>query len=91
MIEVLTQNNLKPLHSTLAFSVDYIIGNEEPKKKIPKDLKKLLDEEEIALNGRLMTAEDKEKLKRIIEAAYWDAKEMNKHKRTDCIWFVTSL
>lgn len=72
---------LKTIAQYFGVSVDYIIGNEEPKKKIPKDLKKILDEEELALNGRLMTAEDKEKIKRIIEAAYWDAKEMNKHTK----------
>ncbi len=49
--------------------------------KMPKDLKKILDEEEITLNGRLMSPEDKEKMLRIIEAAYWDAKEMNKHTK----------
>jgi transcriptional regulator with XRE-family HTH domain len=50
----------------------------EEQRKMPKDLKKLLKSEEIALNGRLLTDEDKQKMYRIIEAAFWDAKEMNK-------------
>jgi transcriptional regulator with XRE-family HTH domain len=50
-------------------------------KKIPKDLKKILDEEEITLNGRLMSPEDKEKMLRIIEAAYWEAKDMNRKNK----------
>lgn len=48
----------------------------------PKELKKLLEDEEITLNGRLMTEEDKQKMYRIIEAAFWDAKEMNKRKKS---------
>lgn len=49
-------------------------------KKIPKDLKKLLEEEEITLNGRMMSAEDKEKIYKVIEVMYHDAKEQNKRK-----------
>ena len=49
-------------------------------KKVPKDLKKILEDEEVTLNGRMMSAEDKEKMMRIIEAAFYEAKEMNKRK-----------
>lgn len=49
-------------------------------KKVPKELRKLLEDEEIALNGRMMTDEDKEKMLKIIEAAFWEAKEMNRRK-----------
>mgnify|MGYP000573908475 CR=1 FL=1 len=50
-------------------------------KNKPKDLIKLLEKEEYTLNGVLVNQEDKEKLKRIIEAAFWDAKEKNKRKK----------
>lgn len=73
-------DQLKTIAQYFEVSVDYLIGNEEPKKKIPKDLKKLLDEEEITLNGRMVSPEDKEKMLRIIEALYYDAKEENKRK-----------
>lgn len=49
-------------------------------KKIPKDLKRLLEDEEVTLNGRMMSSDDKEKMMRIIEAAFYEAKEMNKRK-----------
>ena len=49
-------------------------------KKVPKDLKKILEDEEVTLNGRMMSDEDKEKMIRIIEAAFYEAKEMNKRK-----------
>lgn len=51
------------------------------KENKPKDLIKLLEKEDYTLNGILVTPEDKEKLKRIIEAAFWDAKEKNKRKK----------
>lgn len=50
-------------------------------KKIPKDLKRILEDEEITLNGRMMSVEDKEKIYKVIEAMYWDAKEQNKRKK----------
>lgn len=71
---------LKTIAQYFGVSVDYIIGNDEPTNKIPKDLKRLLDEEEITLNGRMVSPEDKEKMLRIIEALYYDAKEENKRK-----------
>lgn len=49
-------------------------------KKVPKDLKKILEDEEVTLNGRMMSDEDKEKMMRIIEAAFYEAKKMNKRK-----------
>lgn len=67
-------------------SIDYLIGSDDKTnpsketKKVPKDLRKLLEDEEIALNGRMMSEEDKEKMLKILEAAFWEAKEANKRK-----------
>lgn len=58
----------------------YLNHAHQPTKKVPKDLKKILEDEEVTLNGRMMSAEDKEKMMRIIEAAFYEAKEMNKRK-----------
>ena len=49
-------------------------------KKVPKELAKLLEDEEIALNGRLFSEEDKAKMLAIIEAAFYETKELNKRK-----------
>lgn len=74
-------NTLKAIAKYFNVSVDYLLGADATSdKKIPKDLKKLLDEEEITLNGRMVNPEDKEKMLRIIEALYYDAKEENKRK-----------
>ena len=51
------------------------------KQKKPKDLLKLLEQEDYTLNGRIATQEDKDRLAAIIEAMYWDAKERNKRKK----------
>ena len=62
-------------------SADEILNIATPKtKKIPKDLKKILEDEEVTLNGRLVSEKDKEKMMRILEAAFYEAKEMNKRK-----------
>lgn len=73
------------LASLYGVTVDYLMGRHDSlapieNKKIPKDLKKILEEEEITLNGRMMSAEDKEKIYRVIEVMYHDAKEQNKRK-----------
>ena len=64
--------------------IEMFVREGQPKfaSQQPKDLKKLLKDEKIALNGRLMTDEDKEKMYKIIEAAFWDAKAMNKRKKS---------
>ncbi len=50
-------------------------------KKQPKDLLKILEQEDYTLNGRLATPEDKDRLATVVEAMFWDAKEKNKRKR----------
>lgn len=44
-----------------------------------RDFKKMLEEDEpVMFDGVPMSTEDKEKVKRIMEALFWEAKEMNK-------------
>ncbi len=77
---------IKELCALFNVTSDYILGNDSNTSNTqtenkPKDLIKLLEKEEYTLNGVLVNQEDKEKLKRIIEAAFWDAKEKNKRKK----------
>lgn len=44
-----------------------------------RDFKKMLEEDEpVMFDGVPMSTEDKEKVKRIMEALFWEAKDMNK-------------
>lgn len=80
--QTFTSQLLTATANYFSVTTDYLLGNEilAPTSKIPKDLKRLLDEEEITLNGRMVSPEDKEKMLRIIEALYYDAKKENKRK-----------
>lgn len=56
-------------------SASYIVGWEPPlKQKKTKDLKQILEKEELTLNGTHMSAEDKNKILKVIEIMYSDAK-----------------
>ncbi len=59
------------------FKIDDEI-KEQPKK--PKDLIKILEQEEFTLNGQMATQEDRDRLLKMVEAMYWDAKSKNKRK-----------
>ena len=68
-------------------TVDYLLGRDEtpvapPAPKRPKQLEKILAEEDLTFNGAVLTAEDREKINRALELAFWDAKEKNKRKKT---------
>ena len=75
-------DDLRKLSDIFHVSVDYLLSDDDgPKnKKVPKDLRKILEDEEIILNGRMLSDDDKQKMLKIIEAAFWEAKELNKRK-----------
>ncbi|MUG24738.1 helix-turn-helix domain-containing protein [Paenibacillus macerans] len=68
-------------------SVDYLLGRSDNPDSTPdwatrkdkRDFKKMLEEDEpIMFDGMPVSEEDKEKIKRVMEAMFWDAKEKNK-------------
>lgn len=65
--------NISELLDDTDFNINNAINAQVENK--PKDLIKLLEKEEYTLNGVLVTPEDKEKLKRIIEAAFGTQKK----------------
>lgn len=84
----INQDDIKNLANALSVNVSDLLEDvnnldtiDNKEKKRPKDLMKLLEKEEFTLNGAIVTQEDKEKLKKIIEIAFWDAKEKNKRKK----------
>lgn len=81
----LNETHIRKLSETFGVSASEILGgqalSETPDKpKKPKDLLKILEQEDYTLNGRVASPEDKERLAAIIEAMYWDAKKKNKRK-----------
>lgn len=66
-------------------SVDYLLGRtdpaEKPVEKKPKQLEKILQEEDLTYNGAVLTAEDREKINKALELAFWDAKQKNRRKK----------
>jgi len=81
------------LASIFGVSIDYLLdggeGGIEPERNLPtpewatpkdkRDFKKMLeDDEPIMFDGVPLEEEDKEKIKRVMEAMFWDAKEKNK-------------
>ena len=75
----------------------YIMGWEQPlaSNEIPtvsptgqkidartrRQLEKVLEEDNLTYNGVVLNAEDKEKVRKALELAFWDIKEMNKRKK----------
>ena len=77
---------IKELCALFNVTSDYILGNDNNTSNTqtenkPKDLIKLLEKEEYTLNGVLVNQKNKKKLKSIIEADFWNAKEKNKRKK----------
>lgn len=53
-------------------------------KKDTRDFKKMLEEDApVMFDGVPLDDEDKEKIMRVMEAIFWDAKKKNKRKATD--------
>lgn len=46
-----------------------------------KQLEKILADDQLTYNGVVFGDDDREKLKRAVELAFWDIKEMNKKKK----------
>ncbi|MDD4601589.1 hypothetical protein SDC9_04177 [bioreactor metagenome] len=74
----------------LKTTTDYLLGYDDydrrpttpPRHNKPKDLLKFLDESEVMFDGVPLTEEDKEKVRKALELAFWDAKQQNKRKKS---------
>jgi transcriptional regulator with XRE-family HTH domain len=74
-------DKLQKIADYFGVSVEYFMGESEEKIEDPSrtttkdrhDFKKILDgDEPILFNGVPMTREDREKIKRVMEAMFWD-------------------
>ena len=71
-------------------SPDYLLGFEQSTipswatRKDVRDFKKMLEEDApVMFDGVPLDEEDREKVMRVMEAIFWDAKKQNKRKPTD--------
>ncbi|EFF65338.1 DNA-binding helix-turn-helix protein [Selenomonas noxia ATCC 43541] len=46
-----------------------------------RQLEKILEDDELTYNGVVLNAEDKERVRKALELAFWDIKEKNRHKK----------
>lgn len=74
----------------LKTSTDYLLGREQSalpgwaSSKDKRDFKKMLEEDApVMFDGMPISDDDKEKIKRVMEALFWDAKKKNKRKPID--------
>lgn len=83
----LNSDHLKKLTKIFGVTNDEILGNQPPsneaiEEKKPKDLIKFLEQSEVMFDGVVLTEEDKEKVVKALELAFWDAKQQNKRKKS---------
>jgi hypothetical protein len=52
-----------------------------PDTRTRRQLEKVLEDDELTYNGVVLNAEDKEKVRKALELAFWDIKELNKRKK----------
>lgn len=81
----LNVDHLTQLSKIFNVSADEILGNQptpEPSdnKKIPKDLKKILEEKTLMFDGELMNDDDKNLIEQMLTKMYYKSKEQNKRK-----------
>ena len=69
-------------------TTDYLLGQDDSRSasmdeenKKPADLKKILENQQVMFDGEIVTEDDKELVKRMLEKMYWTAKEKNKRKK----------
>jgi transcriptional regulator with XRE-family HTH domain len=89
-----TAEDLQIIADILETSTDYLLGrhntvngNTIPSwatRKDVRDFKKMLEEDApVMFDGVPLDEEDREKVMRVMEAIFWDAKKQNKRKPTD--------
>jgi transcriptional regulator with XRE-family HTH domain len=87
-----SSTDLAVIAEILNTSTDYLLGSETDPTTPPdwatskdkRDFKRMLEEDgEIMFDGVPISQDDKEKIKRVMEAMFWDAKKKNKRKPID--------
>lgn len=79
-------DSLKKLAEYFCVTTDYLLGIETSesieKEKLPADLKKILDEQQVMFDGEIVSDEEKELVKNMLTTMYGIAKKNNKRKKS---------
>jgi len=83
----LNADHINKLTKIFDVTADEILGdqtlNDSPDEtKKPKDLIKFLNQSEVMFDGIVLSESDKEKVRKALELAFWDAKQQNKRKKS---------
>lgn len=85
-----TSEDLQKMADILNTTTDYLLGREAASATIPdwatyrdkRDFKKLLEEDgEIMFDGVPMSSTDRQRVMDVLTGLFWEAKQMNKHKK----------
>ncbi|WP_138755119.1 helix-turn-helix domain-containing protein [Paenibacillus sinopodophylli] len=85
-----TSEDLQKLADILHTTTDYLLGRDAAATAIPdwatykdkRDFKKLLEEDgEIMFDGVPMSPIDRQRVMDVLTGLFWEAKQMNKHKK----------
>ncbi|MDQ0063551.1 helix-turn-helix domain-containing protein [Paenibacillus harenae] len=85
-----TSEDLQKLADILTTTTDYLLGRDHSMATIPewatykdkRDFKKLLEDDgEVMFDGVPMSPTDRQRVMDVLTGLFWEAKQMNKHKK----------
>ncbi|MGO4370359.1 helix-turn-helix domain-containing protein, partial [Paenibacillus sp. MCAF20] len=86
-----TSEDLQKIADILTTTTDYLLGRDHSTATIPewatykdkRDFKKLLEDDgEVMFDGVPMSPTDRQRVMDVLTGLFWEAKQMNKHKKT---------
>lgn len=76
---------LSKLANVYGVSTDYLVTGESdefiPSSRDIRDLRKVLEQNDLMFDGVPLDEDDRERIAQVLEALFWEAKKMNKHKK----------
>lgn len=80
-------DHIHQLSDIFTVTADEILGGQElsenpsENKKIPTDLKRILEEKTVMFDGEIMNEDDKALIEQMLSKMYYKSKELNKRKK----------
>mgnify|MGYP003589139658 CR=1 FL=1 len=79
-------DSLQKIANYFGVSTDYLLGRDAPSvnsdtKKIPADLKKILENQQVMFDGEIITDKDRELINQMLTKMYQAGKDLNKRTK----------